>query len=47
MSEEGRKSDCSGYCIRGTLVSMEDLKAKIPAFLDYYIQTMAEPFKWN
>ena len=47
MNEEERKSQCSRYCIRGTVVSMEDLKARMQAFADYYIQTMVEPFKWN
>jgi hypothetical protein len=32
---------------RGNFVSVEDLKAKVLAFVDYYNQTMAKPFKWN
>jgi hypothetical protein len=32
---------------RGSFVSVEDLKAKVLAFVDYYNQTMAKPFKWN
>jgi hypothetical protein len=32
---------------RGSFVSVEDLKAKVLAFVAYYNQTMAKPFKWN
>jgi transposase len=32
---------------RGSFVSVEDLKAQVLAFVDYYNQTMAKPFKWN
>jgi hypothetical protein len=32
---------------RGNFVSVEDLKAKVLAFVAYYNQTMAKPFKWN
>jgi DDE superfamily endonuclease len=32
---------------RGNFVSVEDLKAKVLAFVNYYNQTMAKPFKWN
>jgi hypothetical protein len=32
---------------RGNFVSVEDLKAKVLAFVDYYNRTMAKPFKWN
>jgi transposase len=32
---------------RGNFVSVDDLKAKVLAFVDYYNQTMAKPFKWN
>jgi putative transposase len=26
---------------------VEDLKAKVLAFIDYYNRTMAKPFKWT
>jgi transposase len=32
---------------RGNFVSVDDLKAKVLAFVDYYNRTMAKPFKWN
>jgi putative transposase len=32
---------------RGSFLSVEDLKAKVLAFIDYYNQTMAKPFKWT
>jgi DDE superfamily endonuclease len=32
---------------RGSFTSVEDLQAKILAFIDYYNQTMAKPFKWT
>jgi len=32
---------------RGNFTSVEDLKAKVLAFIDYYEQTMAKPFKWT
>jgi transposase len=32
---------------RGDFTSVADLKAKVLAFIDYYNQTMAKPFKWN
>lgn len=32
---------------RGSFTSVEDLQAKIFAFIDYYNQTMAKPFKWT
>jgi len=32
---------------RGNFVSVEDLQAKVLAFVAYYNQTMAKPFKWN
>jgi transposase len=32
---------------RGNFVSVDDLKAKVLAFVDDYNQTMAKPFKWN
>jgi transposase len=32
---------------RGSFPSVEDLKAKILAFIDYYNRTMAKPFKWT
>ena len=32
---------------RGNFVSVEDLQAKVLAFVTYYNQTMAKPFKWN
>jgi transposase len=31
----------------GDFTSVADLKAKVLAFIDYYNQTMAKPFKWN
>ena len=32
---------------RGSFTSIEDLRAKVLAFIDYYNQTMAKPFKWT
>jgi putative transposase len=32
---------------RGSFTSIEDLQAKVLAFIDYYNQTMAKPFKWT
>nr|MDO8085281.1 transposase [Candidatus Sigynarchaeum springense] len=32
---------------RETFTSVEDLKRKILAFIAYYNETMAEPFKWT
>jgi len=32
---------------RGNFVSKNDLKAKINAFIDYFNQTMAKPFRWT
>ena len=32
---------------RGNFSSIEDLKAKVLAFVAYYNQTMAKPFKWT
>ena len=32
---------------RGTFISLEDLKAKVLAFIEYYNRTMAKPFKWT
>ena len=32
---------------RGSFVSVEDLKARVLAFIDYYNRTMAKPFKWT
>lgn len=32
---------------RGSFHSLADLKAKVLAFIDYYNQTMAKPFKWT
>lgn len=32
---------------RGSCVSVEDLKAKVLAFIDYYNRTLAKPFKWT
>jgi DDE superfamily endonuclease len=32
---------------RGSFPSVEDLKTKILAFIDYYNRTMAKPFKWT
>jgi len=32
---------------RGSFTSTEDLQAKVLAFIDYYNQTMAKPFKWT
>jgi putative transposase len=37
-----RKLLCRGNC-----TSIEDLKAKVLAFIDYYNRTMAKPFKWT
>lgn len=32
---------------RGTFTSVDDLKAKVLAFIDYFNRTMAKPFKWT
>ena len=32
---------------RGSFPSVEDLQAKVLAFIDYYNRTMAKPFKWT
>jgi hypothetical protein len=32
---------------RGSFLSVEDLQTKVLAFIDYYNQTMAKPFKWT
>ncbi len=32
---------------RGSFTSVEDLHAKVFAFIDYYNRTMAKPFKWT
>lgn len=32
---------------RGNFTSIKDLKAKVLAFVDYFNQTMAKPFKWT
>ena len=32
---------------RGSFASLDDLKAKVLAFIDYYNLTMAKPFKWT
>jgi len=32
---------------RGSFTSVDDLQAKVFAFIDYYNQTMAKPFKWT
>jgi hypothetical protein len=32
---------------RGSFTSVEDLRAKVFAFIDYYNRTMAKPFKWT
>ena len=32
---------------RGNFLSKEELKSKILAFIDYFNQTMAKPFKWT
>ena len=32
---------------RGSFLSIEDLQAKVLAFIDYYNRTMAKPFKWT
>ncbi len=32
---------------RGSFTSLEDLHARVFAFIDYYNRTMAKPFKWT
>jgi hypothetical protein len=32
---------------RGSFTSVEDVQARVFAFIDYYNQTMAKPFKWT
>jgi len=31
----------------GNFTSTDDLKQKVPAFIDYDNRTMAKPFKWT
>jgi len=32
---------------RGSFTSVEELQAKVLAFIEYYNRTMAKPFKWT
>lgn len=32
---------------RGSFSSLDELKAKVLTFIDYYNDTMAKPFKWT
>ena len=32
---------------RGSFASVDDLRAKVLAFIDYFNRTMAKPFKWT
>jgi transposase len=32
---------------RGSFLSVDDLQARVLAFIDYYNRTMAKPFKWT
>jgi len=32
---------------RGSFTSVQDLRAKVLAFIEYYNRTMAKPFKWT
>ncbi|MGD8404053.1 MAG: transposase, partial [Anaerolineales bacterium] len=32
---------------RGNFTSVDDLKRKVLAFIEYYNRTMAKPFKWT
>ena len=32
---------------KGNFLSLEDLRTKVLAFVDYYNHTMAKPFKWT
>jgi len=32
---------------RGNFTSVENLKRKVLAFIEYYNRTMAKPFKWT
>lgn len=32
---------------RGSFTSVQDLRSRVLAFVDYYIRTMAKPFKWT
>jgi hypothetical protein len=32
---------------RGSFTSVQDLQIKVFAFVEYYNQTMAKPFKWT
>jgi hypothetical protein len=32
---------------RGNFTSVDDLKSKVLAFIEYYNLTMAKPFKWT
>lgn len=33
--------------MRGSFISVDDLKTKVLEFIDYYNRTMAKPFKWT
>ncbi|MBV7337936.1 transposase, partial [Chloroflexi bacterium TSY] len=32
---------------KGSFLSLDDLRNKVFAFIDYYNQTMAKPFQWT
>jgi transposase len=32
---------------RGNFISVDDLKRKVLAFIEYYHRTMAKPFRWT
>ncbi len=32
---------------RSSFTSKDDLKTRLPAFIDYFNRTMAKPFKWT
>jgi hypothetical protein len=32
---------------RGSFTSVDDLKRKVLAFIEYYNRTMAKPFRWT
>ena len=32
---------------RGSFLSVQELQTRVLAFIDYYNQTMAKPFKWT
>ena len=42
-----RINTVGGFLRRGNFTSTDDLRAKVLAFIAYFNQTMATPFKWT